>query len=92
MKDIGSWRCQKKLLCILTTGRLMGVTVMLVMLTFSRLPVCAVNPSPTTLFDTNRFTVRNTLAVPIWAETCRMLNVRKPHKEASRNAYHHEGK
>jgi hypothetical protein len=27
MKDIGSWRCQKKLLCLLTTGRLMGVTV-----------------------------------------------------------------
>ena len=28
MKDVGSWRCQKKFLCILTTGRLMGVTVM----------------------------------------------------------------
>jgi hypothetical protein len=27
MKDVGSWRCQKNFLCILTTGRLMGVTV-----------------------------------------------------------------
>jgi hypothetical protein len=27
MKDVGSWRCQKKILCILTTGQLMGVTV-----------------------------------------------------------------
>lgn len=26
MKDVGSWRCQKILLGILTTGRLMGVT------------------------------------------------------------------
>jgi hypothetical protein len=27
MKDVGSWRCQKYFLCLLTTGRLMGVTV-----------------------------------------------------------------
>jgi hypothetical protein len=27
MKEIGSWRCQKKLVLPLTTGRLMGVTV-----------------------------------------------------------------
>jgi hypothetical protein len=31
MNDVGSWRCQKILLGILTTGRLMGVTVMRVM-------------------------------------------------------------
>jgi hypothetical protein len=28
MKDVGSWRCQKNFLCILTTDRLMGVAVM----------------------------------------------------------------
>ena len=42
--------------------------------------------SPSRLFHANRFTIRNTLAIPIRAEACRLMNGRKSHEKKSGNA------
>jgi hypothetical protein len=51
----------------------------------------AVDLSPTKLLDANRLTHGNTFAIPIRAETCRLMNGRKLHENESRNGYQDEG-
>jgi hypothetical protein len=50
-----------------------------------------VDHSPTEPLHANRFTIGNTLAVPIRAETCRLMDGRKSHEEESGNANQQEG-
>jgi hypothetical protein len=52
---------------------------------------CAVDLSPTRLLEANRFAIRNTLAIPIRAETCRLMNGGKSQENESRNANQDEG-
>ena len=52
---------------------------------------CAADLSPTRLFHANRFTFRNTLAIPIRAEACRLMNGRKSHEKESGNANQDDG-
>ena len=47
--------------------------------------------SPTRLFHANRLTIRNTLAIPVRAEACRLMNGRKSHEKESGNANQDEG-
>jgi hypothetical protein len=46
--------------------------------------------SPTRLLDANRLAVRHALAIPIRAETFRLMKVRKPHDKESEKTSHDE--
>jgi hypothetical protein len=50
-----------------------------------------VDLSPARLFHANRFTIGNTLAIPIRAEARRLMNGRKSHEKESGNANQDEG-
>ena len=57
---------------------------------FAGLLACAEDLSPTRLLDANRLTVRHALAIPIGAETCSLMKVRKPHDKESEKTGHDE--
>jgi hypothetical protein len=57
---------------------------------FTGLLACAEDFSPTRLLDANRVTLRYALAIPIRAETCILMKVRKPHDKESEKTSHDE--
>jgi hypothetical protein len=52
----------------------------------------ALDRSPTRLLSANRVAFWHNLAIPIRAETCRLMEVGKSHDDESENEHHHKSK